>query len=188
MHEVYAFYVFYGFLLFLGIIYTIWFLCDHSRYIRIRKYCESHGYKYQSQTAGMPECLQNYLYKFESKILTNSIGKEYCAIMSGKYKEIDFNIIECIEIQTKGNNPISFYSQIFLLSKENQTLHKFYEPKKDYQCESNGKAYLAYYKTTQKFEAEDRMFNLDWLSNDLEARILEKSNEDKLLSEIKLKE
>ena len=183
MHDVCAFYGFYGFLIFLVIIFAIYFLLDHDRYKRIRKYCESHGYKYQSQSAGMPECLQDYIYKFDSKILTNCIGKEYCAIMSGKYKEIDFNIIECIEIQRKGKNPIIFYSQIFLLSKENKTLHEFYEPKKDYQCESNGKAYLAYYKTTQKFEAEDRMFNLDWLSKDFEARILEKSNEDKLLNE-----
>ena len=186
MHEVYAFYLFYGFLIFLVIIYTLLFLSSHSRYTRIREYCESHGYKYQAQSAGMPECLQIYLYDFESQILTSCIGKEYCAIMSGKYNEIDFNIIECIEIQAKGDNPILFYSQIFLLSKENQTLHEFYEPKKDYQCESNGKAYLAYYKTTKQFEAEDRMFNLDWLSKDFEARILEKSNKDKLLSEIKL--
>ena len=186
MHEVYAIYAFYALLLLFIIICTILFLWDHSRYIRIRNYCKTHGYKYQSQSVGMPECLQNYIYKFNSKILTNSIGKEYCAIMSGKYKDIDFYIIECVEVHNKDHTPTRYYNQIFLLSKDNKTLHEFYEPNKEYQCESNGKAYLAYYKTTEKFEVEDRMYNLDWLSNDFEARILEKSNEDKLLSEIKL--
>lgn len=190
MHEVYALYGFFGLLLFFVILFTIVFLCDHSRYVRMRKYCESHGYKYQLQSVGMPECLKNYIYGFDSqsdsKILTNNIGKEYCSIMSGKYNDIDFYIIECIEIHYKRNYPIRFYNQIFLLSKENKTLHEFYEPNKDYQCESNGKAYLAYYITPERFEAEDRMYNLDWLSKDFEARILEKSNEDKLLSEIKL--
>ena len=186
MNEVCAFYGLFGLLFFLVIIFIILFLLDYSRYMRIRNYCKTHGYKYQSQSVGMPECLQNYNYNFDSKIFTDCIRKKYCAIMSGKYKDIDFNIIECVEFENQDSITIKYYSQIFLLSKDNKTLHEFYERNNEYQYESNGKAYLAYYKTREKFEAEDRMYNLDWLSNDFKARILAKSIEDKLLNEIKL--
>ena len=167
------------------ILFTLHCILTYKKYKKYNEYCKALGYKYQKNSVGMPECLQNYLYNFNSKILLNSIGKDYGSIISGKYKDIDFYIVECQEAERK-NNKLSIYcSQIFLLSKENTTLPEFYEANKECQYESNGKSYLAYYKSNHIFGIEDRIYLLDWISKGFEARILEQSNKDKLLSEIK---